>query len=290
MQSVASVPTLTFDSNRLGRVLSRRFNAAWREMAHEPVHILPQVARELMDRQIDPFDISTDKADYQRLLQRRANELSVSEKKWGQSVLWWAGEFEREDSPYSIIQLSVEQRQHAIEICERFPRDIFPDAKPDVPLSRHDDSLVVAQGLVSNSKVLITNDKVIRRRALNQWAENNASTLRIDSPFVLVLQDVYLHDTYVNRERLPELQGFALGAFFPAKHARPADVAERYLSTLETLNQNGSGFESTAKALYGHWLVEGAKEEICEQVRACLPKKMRASEERHPLKQDAIWG
>jgi len=41
---------LTFDTNRLGNVLQRRFNAAWRETDREPVWLLPQCAHELMGR------------------------------------------------------------------------------------------------------------------------------------------------------------------------------------------------------------------------------------------------
>ncbi len=46
---------LTFDTNRLGNVLQRRFNAAWRETDQEPVWLLPQCAQELMGHRINPY-------------------------------------------------------------------------------------------------------------------------------------------------------------------------------------------------------------------------------------------
>ena len=276
---------ITFDTNRLGRTTQRRFNVAWQEMEGETIKLLPQVAFELMSKRINPYDMEEGAAFIGSELERRGNDLTENERLWGQSVLWWAEEFLQDGTPYEVLQLSAEARERTEEVCQHLDRSAFPDANVAEPLSEHGDAVIVAQALVTDTKMLITNDDKIRHAVVHEWAIENAKRFDFKTPFILVLQDALFQELYINQEDFMELFAIVLGASWPAdENATTDQIIGDFDRMVDVLEKGETGLRNIGVAIRQNWHREARKDDLIEYVRERLPVKMRASEMRHPAR------
>ena len=274
---------ITFDTNRIGTVLLRRFNASWREQGGENVHLLPRVAYELMGQRVRPGNLERDIERVEEDLVAESNALTPKQKMWGLSIAWWGREILREDSPYSLLSFSRQAAEKAEEICERLPREPFLRLGADEPIERHGDAIMVSEALAMNAKVLMTNDSRIHPGGIQAWAEKNAREFELEFPTFLIDQDEFFMSEYSERSDLLELYRTVIGAFWPAEvAAEPENVCAEVERTLEVLMEGESGFKSTSKFILNRLRRDGIKNDIIEYMRERLPQKLRASEARHP--------
>lgn len=276
---------ITFDTNRLGGVSQRRFNVAWREIGGERTTLLPRVAYELMGHRIQVDDLEGGVQAVQEELLRRGNRLRPKQKLWGQSVLWWASELLREDSPYVALTLSNEQQDKADEICEQVDRRAFLRLRIGDRLSDHADAVMVSEALATNTKILITNDTGIHDGLITQWALDNADRFAFETPFILVQQDRFFLEEYVHEADFVSLFKIILGASWPEDtHASIETVVRHFDRYIEVLAERETGLRGTAAVIREYWRDDGRKDDLIEHMREHLPERLRASEARHPAK------
>ncbi len=273
---------LTFDTNRLGNVLQRRFNATWRETDREPVWLLPQCAHELMGHRINPYALELGMKSVREELGALSNTLNRKRTLWGESILWWAQEFVSADL-YRVRLLTGDEQAKVEMICENLDRFAFPKADPTQSLLEHGDAALVAEAFATNTKILITSDENMRHGVIHQWALENAHRLEIDNPYVLFVQDAFLEETYVNRGDLDFLYRVVLGAFWPhAEDASDMEVLESLNGSLKVMSEQQTGLQGIGRTIIQQWHNDVRKNDIIDHVREHLPCKMRDSERRHP--------
>lgn len=273
---------LTFDTNRLGNVLQRRFNAAWRETDSEPVWLLPQCAHELMGHRINPYALELGMKNVREELGALSNTLNRKRALWGESILWWAQELASSDL-YQVRLLTSDEQEKVEAICENLDHFAFPKADPTQPLVERGDATLVAEAFATNTKILITSDENMRHGVIHQWALENAHRLEIDNPYVLFVQDAFFEENYVNRGDLDFLYKVALGAFWPhAEDASDAEVLAALNRSLKVMSEQQTGLQGVGRTIIQQWHNDVRKNDIIDHVREHLPCKMRASERRHP--------
>ena len=273
---------ITVDTNRIMFPTQRRFNAAWREMSGERLRLLPRVASEIMHRRIDTEFLEDEVERAEAGLARVRNSATEKELLKRESDLWWAKELLRDDSPYELISLSREQRERAEEICEHIDPRPFTSLRPEeVPL--HDDTMIIAQALVSGQQMLITgNMRSIEHDEINYWAERHAATFDIEYPDVLYVQDEIMPRMYAGTERKLELCAIGLGAAWPFNPGAGEKAVRRALKGMLGA-MHGARLENTGICIESAWREAADPDALLESVRRRLPEKMRASERTHPV-------
>ncbi len=274
---------LTFDTNRLGKVTQRKFNACWRELEGEPVYLLPKIAGELTGNRINPYSIELGIEATEKALHAQANTLTPKQRRWGQSILWWANAFLDTGSLYQVRLLSAREQEKAEAICDALDRSAFPDLKMGIDTADHADAVIVSEALATNTKILITSDANMDHAKIHQWAAQNATTFDIEEPYFLFEQDAFLHENYATETGLLFLYHIVLGASWPL-HGAPAhqDILDEIQRTLTVMAQRESGFNRVGHRLAQAWHKDPRKDDMIEYVRDHLPEKMRCSERQHP--------
>ncbi|MDD9980861.1 MAG: hypothetical protein OXU81_05810 [Gammaproteobacteria bacterium] len=200
--------TVTLDANRLTHPTQRKFNAAWMERLGQPVQVLPEVALELMHRQISPnLELEAQIEHAVRELQKAENVETNKELLIREFDLWWAREFASDDTPYELVQLDAPTRERAERIAENIAPDAFPRvAREDVP--NHPDTVIIAQAIAAGHTMLITgNMNSVEHDVVNDWAAAQAHHYGAPQRHrILHVQDTVMPLIFADRRQLTELQ------------------------------------------------------------------------------------
>ncbi len=274
---------IALDTNRLTYPAQRRFNAAWHEMEGLQVRILPQVARELTGHLILAEDIETGRRRVSEDLQRAGNRGPRYLQQHRRSALWWADELMSPDSVYRLLALTPEQENLADEVCGTIDPDAFPRILPD-EVPENSDTRIIAQALVTGQRMLITsNMRSVLHHDVNRWAEKNADRFGFLHPDILHVQDEIMPRLYAGPEGRRKLLEFALGAVWPPDGDPTVEtVGDSLYGLTRRAMMRGARLADTAVVIEESWETERDPQAVLERVRANLPARMMASEQRHP--------
>lgn len=273
---------IALDTNRLTHPAQRRFNAAWHEMEGREVRILPQVARELTGHLILPEDLETGRQRISEDLQRTGNRGPRYLQRNRLSALWWADELLSTDGLYCLLALTPEQEDLVDDVCREIDPDAFPRILPeDVP--ENSDTRIIAQALVTGQRMLITsNMRSVLHHDVNFWAANNADRFGFLHPDILHVQDEIMPLLYCGPEGRRKLLEFALGSVWPDGEPMIETVEDALYGLTRRAMMKGARLADTAAVIEESWERERDPQALLERVSSNLPKKMIASECRHP--------
>ena len=243
------------------------------------VQVLPQVARELMGHLIVAEDLETGRERVSEDLQQSGNQRPQYLQRHRLSALWWADELLSPDSVYRLLELTLEQEELADKLC----REIAPDAFQRADVPGNSDTRIIAQALVTGQRMLITsNMRPVLHHDVNRWAGENADRFGFVHPDILHVQDEVMPRLYCGPEGRRKLLEFALGAVWPGG-APDIDAVEDALYRLtRRATMQGALLADTAVVIEEGWETERDPQALLERVRANLPERMIASEQRHP--------
>lgn len=268
------------DTNRLGGITQRRFNAAWREMLGSRLHVVPQVAGELVLHRLKLDQLPEE-------VKRLEASLAAGERRTRGAImadlsdLWWARELLRVDSPYELTRMTEDEHEQVREICLNIDPSCFPSTPPE-DVWRNSDTIIVAQALVTGQNLLVTGDfRTINHHRVNDWADKHGPQHGVNEPGEVFVQDLLMTELYPDREGALDLCAFVLGASWPddpAADFNEVDAALRgMLGAME-----GARLGDTKQVVEDAWRGCNHPEELMDWVRGNLPNRMRASEKRHP--------
>lgn len=202
----------------------RKLVGSWMEQAGRKTVIVPEVWRELTQRQ-GPAAREYPKTAWRRLA-------------------------ERQDSPFVLPNLSEEQEETAYEIRSKFTSACFPGVHP-VTIHAHSDALIVSQSLALGTDVLVTGDV----RTIDHYEINLVvrQLLGRNAPFVTTL-DQALCNAYPGARAAEHLLTVAMSTVAPAPHESVWQV-DRAHQDLDELRRAmvGAGLRVTAQRLDTRW-------------------------------------
>lgn len=206
-----------------------------------------------------------------------------------ESDLWWAEELLRDDGPYELIRMCREEHERADAICDNIDPRAFPRIHPE-EVPTHADTIGIAQALATGQQMLVTgNMRSIDHTEVNDWAARHAESYAIEHPDVMQVQDELMPRMYAGSDGRRELCAIGLGASWPgAPDARLAEVERAFEGMLGAME--GARLGDTGAVITDTWRSIPDPETLLEEVRARLPKDMRASERRHPAFARATQG
>ena len=129
---------LAFDSNLLGRPLTRRLMLLWMELSGLTAVVLPTVERELTFKREAP-------SQRERLLDE------LYERAWTET--WNAA-----NNPYELLVLSEDQKELASEVLASFTLRCFPKAQSKEHIARIPDAHILAEAVAANVDMVVTNN------------------------------------------------------------------------------------------------------------------------------------
>ena len=129
---------LAFDSNLLGRPLTRRLMLLWMELSDLTAVVLPTVRKELTFKREAPTP-----------RERRLDQLY--ERAWIET--WNAA-----NSPYELLTLSESQKELASQVLASFTLRCFPKAQSKEHIARIPDAHILAEAVGANVDMVVTNN------------------------------------------------------------------------------------------------------------------------------------
>lgn len=129
---------LAFDSNLLGRPMTRRLMLLWMELSDLTTVVLPTVKKELTYKRETP-------TRRERLLDELYERAWI--ETWGTS-----------NSPYELLALSETQQELASEVLASFTLRCFPKAQSKEHIARTLDAHILAEAVAANVDMVVTNN------------------------------------------------------------------------------------------------------------------------------------
>lgn len=130
--------------------------------------------------------------------------------------------------------------------------------------------------------MLVTgNMRSVDHAEVNDWAARHARSYGIEHQDVMQVQDETMPRLYTGPEGRRELCAIGLGAAWPGASDASLVEIERALHGMLSAME-GARLGDTGAVIADTWRSAPDPETLIEDVRARLPRKMRASERRHP--------
>ena len=223
---------LAFDTNLMGRPLTRGLLALWMESSSRSVVVLPTVGQELLHRR-------------RAHTERNARLNDIYDGAW--RSLWSAA-----GALYELVELSADELERCDAIARSFTRRCFPREPDTANLTQLNDALIIAEAVATGTTFLVTNNmRSIDHKEVNgvlsqQWGVNHDVVVTADDALLAahecgeasrMLLRLFLASTWPSDQ--PDLTIGECGALLRnhlprlAEGARMPNVAERLRNAFE---------------------------------------------------------